>query len=285
MRVAVLGMGRMGHEVAGRLLSGGHEVAVWNRSAGKADDLVAAGAKKAESAEAAVASAEAVISSLADDGAVLSVMAGDEPLAARLPGEAVYLDMSTVAPETSRRLSQLSSCSFLAAPIIGAPMAVATGGATYLVSGAEEAFEKVGALYASLAEQVRYLGEEVELAPRLKLLANTLLLTGLAALAEVVSAAQAVGFDDAAMRAFVESSPLVAPGLSNRIEALFTGQHSGWFTTALGAKDLRLADEMVKRARLSLPLLELVKDRYEEAAATGHGEQDLTAIVELSRPK
>ena len=133
--------------------------------------------------------------------------------------------------------------------------------------------------------QVKYLGEEIELAPQLKLLANALLLSGLATLAEVVSAAQAVGIDDETMRDFLETSPLVARALANRVEPLFTGRHGGWFTTALGAKDLRLADDMAKRARLSLPILELVRGRYEEAAATSRGEKDLTAIVELTRPK
>ncbi len=285
MRAAVLGMGKMGHEVAARLLAAGHELSVWNRSGGKADDLVAAGAKEAESPAAAVAGAEAVITSLADDSAVLAVMAGEDDLARRLQPDAVYLDMSTVAPETARSLSEKAAGSFLASPILGAPSAVSAGKATYLVSGPQAAYEKVAPLYETLSEEVRYLGEEIEAAPQLKLLANTLLLSGLAALAEVVSAAQAVGFDDEAMRSFLESSPLVARGLLNRLEPLFSGQHAGWFTTALGAKDLRLADEMAKKARLVLPLLELVKDRYEEAAATSYGEADLTAIVELTRPK
>lgn len=285
MRVAVLGLGKMGHAVAGRLLAGGHEVTVWNRSSGKADDLLAKGAEEASSPKEAVARAEAIITSLTDDSALSSVMEGDEGLVSQLPGSAVYLDMSTVSPATSRRLSEASSASFLASPILGAPQAVEAGRATYLVAGPQAAFEQVGPLLAALSEQVRYLGEEVELAPQMKLLANYLLLSGIAVLGELVSVAEAVGLKDDVMLEFLQASPLVADGLHNRLEALFSGQHTGWFTTTLGAKDLRLADQLAKEAQLALPLLELVKSRYEEASATDHAGDDLTAIVELTRPK
>jgi len=78
MRIAVLGMGRMGHAIAGRLLEGGHQVTVWNRSPGKADDLAGNGAtdRSDRPASAAVDGAEVVITSLSDDAAVRAVVIG-----------------------------------------------------------------------------------------------------------------------------------------------------------------------------------------------------------------
>lgn len=283
MRLAVLGMGKMGHALAGRLLGDGHEVTVWNRTPGKADDLVEAGARQAASAAEAGEKAEVVITVLTDDSAVLTVMAGKDGVAGRLGRESVLIDMSTVSPATSAELAETSKAPFLSGPILGAPAAVSSGKAVYLVSGPKTAFETVAPVYESLSEDVRFLGEDPQLAPKMKLLANTLLLAGVAVLAEVVSAADAVGLSEETVRDFLASSPLVAPGLANRLEALLTRDHRGWFTTALGSKDLRLAEDMAKRERLTLPILELLAGRYQEAAASGLSESDVTAIVELTR--
>lgn len=73
MQVSVLGMGRMGRAIAGRLLGGGHQVTVWNRSPGRADELVASGAAEAASVDEAVGGADVVITMLADDSAALQV--------------------------------------------------------------------------------------------------------------------------------------------------------------------------------------------------------------------
>jgi 3-hydroxyisobutyrate dehydrogenase-like beta-hydroxyacid dehydrogenase len=284
MRVAVLGLGKMGKAVAGRLLAGGHAVTVWNRSAGKGADLVEKGAEEADSAPAAVSGAEAVITSLTDDSALSSVME-EGGLIGELERSKLYIDMSTVSPSTYRRLSDKCPTSFLASPILGAPQAVASGAATYLVAGPKEGFEAATGLYKDLSDKVSYLGEDVALASRLKLLSNYLLLSGVAILGEVVSAAEAADIDDETMLSFLGASPLVAEGLRNRLEPLFSGQHAGWFTTALGAKDLRLVDQMAKEDRVVLPLMELVKSRYEQAATSDRAGDDLTAIVELTRPK
>lgn len=284
MRVAVLGLGNMGKAVAGRLLAGGHEVTVWNRSAGKGADLVEKGAERADSPTAALPGAEAVVTSLTDDSA-LSALMEEGGLIGALERSSVYIDMSTVSPSTYRRLSDKCPTFFLASPILGAPQAVGSGAATYLVAGPKEGFEAAAGLYKALSDNVSYLGEQVELASRMKLLSNYLLLSGVAILGEIVSAAEAAGIDDERMLKFLQASPLVAEGLRNRLGPLFSGQHAGWFTTALGAKDLRLVDQMAKEDRVVLPLMELVKSRYEQAATSDRAGDDLTAIVELTRPK
>src|ERR1700694_64454 len=81
MRLAVLGMGRMGHAVAERLLGGDHEVTVWNRSPHKADDLLAKGAREAATPAAAAEETEASITSLTDDAAVRTVVTGPNGVA------------------------------------------------------------------------------------------------------------------------------------------------------------------------------------------------------------
>lgn len=283
MQIAVLGMGRMGHAVAGRLRATGHDVVVWNRSPGKADDLKEKGAKEAPSAAEAAAGADAVVLSLADDAAVLSVVTGDGGVAGSLEGS-VLVDMSTISPETAEKVRDAVAGRLLTSPILGAPTAVESGEAVYLVAGPKGDFERLSPLFQALGSQVRYLGEENARALELKLIGNYLLLAGIAVLAEAVALSEAVLPAEIA-EDFLSSSPLVAPGLKNRLHALVSHDHSGWFTTALGAKDVGLAEDLARREGVRLPLAELVRRRYEEAASSGEGEGDITAILELVSPK
>ncbi|MGH9297019.1 MAG: NAD(P)-dependent oxidoreductase [Acidimicrobiales bacterium] len=290
MRIAVLGMGRMGHAVAGRLVDGGHDVTVWNRSPGKADSIVSKGASKAQTPAGAAAGAEVVVTSLADDAAVLDVVRGEAADdSSGLLGAfeensgSILVDMSTVSPETAEALAELAHGRSLASPILGAPGAVAAGEAVYLVSGPKPCHDAASQMFATLSERVQYLGEDVKSALQLKLLANYLLLSAVAVLGEIIPVAQAVGLPEDVLRGFLESSPLVAPALRNRLEALLSGKHEGWFTTTLGAKDTRLAEELAMRQGLRLPVADLVKRRYEEAAAAGYADADLTAVIELVR--
>jgi 3-hydroxyisobutyrate dehydrogenase-like beta-hydroxyacid dehydrogenase len=279
MRIAVLGMGKMGHAVAGRLLEGGHELTVWNRSPGKADDLAAKGATdlSGQAASDAASGAEVVITSLSDDAAVQAVII-DEGVAGALSSAsgagtaAILVDMSTVSPKTSRHLAQVvGGQRFVAAPILGAPAGVASGEAVYLVAGPSGPRRALAPVFGTLTGRRVELGEDPGTALVVKLLSNALLLSGIAVLGEVVATARAAGLDDDFLRQFLGSSPLVAPALRNRLDNMIAGRHTGWFTTALGAKDTRLAKDMAVDLRLRLPLIEAVEQRYEDAAAEGMG--------------
>jgi len=292
MRVAVLGMGKMGHAIAGRLLEGGHELTVWNRSPGKAGDLAAKGATdlSGQAASGAASGAEVVITSLSDDAAVQAVVI-DGGVARALSSAsggvgtaAILVDMSTVSPEISRRLAQaVGGQRFVASPILSAPAGVASGEALYLIAGPSGPRKALAPIFGTLAGRRIELGEDPGTALVVKLMANALLLSGIAVLGEVVATAQAAGLDDDFLRQFLGSSPLVAQALRNRLDNMIAGRHTGWFTTALGAKDARLAQDVAVDLRLHPPLIEAVKRRYEEAAAAGWADDDLTAVIELIR--
>jgi 3-hydroxyisobutyrate dehydrogenase-like beta-hydroxyacid dehydrogenase len=284
MRTAVLGMGHMGRAIAGRLLGGGHEVTVWNRTADRAVELVALGAAEAATAADAVMGAEAVFISLADDTAVRSVVS--ETLLARL-GDAVLVDASTVSPQTTAELAAAVPRRSLAAPILGSPAAVAAGEAAYLIAGERAAYDRLAPAFETLAEETRrlYFGEDATLASTLKLLSNYLLMSGIAALSEVVATAQAAGLPDAMISAYFGQLPLVAPALRNRLEDVVSGDHQGWFATRLGAKDMRLAAELGASHGLALPIAQAIGRRYEEASAAGWADADIGAVIELLRSR
>src|ERR1700742_1518815 len=105
MRVTVLGMGNMGRAFASRALDRGHHVTVWNRTAGKASDLVTRGATEISSVPDAVARADATLVVLADDDAVLDVCVGIDGAMASVANGSVLANISTVAPDTARELA------------------------------------------------------------------------------------------------------------------------------------------------------------------------------------
>ena len=284
MRLAVLGMGRMGHAVAERLLSGDHEVTVWNRTPHKADDLVAKGAREAATPAAAAEDSEATFTSLADDAAVRIVVTGQDGVAAGL-GDGVLIDASTVSPETTADLAEAVGGRLLASPILGSPTAVVSGEAGYLIGGPRELYDRLGPAYDVLTEAGRrvYVGEDARVATTLKLLSNYLLMSGIATLAETVATAQAAGLSDELIRDYLGGLPLVAPALRNRLDDIVSGDHDGWFSTTLGAKDVRLTEALAQSHGLLLPLADAVKRRFEEAAAQGWADADIGAVVELLR--
>src|ERR1700682_2741238 len=194
MRLAVLGMGRMGHAVDERLLDGDHEVIVWNRTPHKADDLLAKGAREGATPAAAAKETEATFTSLTDDAAVRTVVTGRNGVAAGL-GDGVLIDTSTVSPETSADLAGAVSGRLLASPILGSPTAVLSGEAGYLIGGPRELYDRLAPAYGVLADAGHcvYVGEDARVATTLKLLSNYLLMSGIATLAETVATAQAVG--------------------------------------------------------------------------------------------
>src|SRR5918997_150689 len=114
MDIAVLGMGRMGRALAARLLEGGHSVRVWNRSKGKADEIVSAGGREAHSVADAVDGADVAITMLANDDAVRDVALGE--LRWSIGEKTVYVDCSTVSPALSGKLTEAFPARFLALP-------------------------------------------------------------------------------------------------------------------------------------------------------------------------
>lgn len=281
MKIAVLGMGQMGHALASRLLDTGFELNVWNRSPGRAGDLVARGAKEADNVPVAVAGANVVMTSLSDDAAVTDVLLpGGSPLP--LANGAAVVECSTVSPATTRRLAAIYGEHLVAAPVLGGPAALASGEAALVVAGPEDTLDHTRPVLDAVSGNIRRCGAEPGTAITIKLLSNCLLLTGLAAVSEAVAAGQRAGLDDELLVDLFSSSPMVAAGLRNRIEDLVKGDHDGWFTPAQGAKDLGLFLDLAATPDGPLPIAELARDRYRQAATEGDG-TDLTAVIELLR--
>jgi len=280
MDVAVLGMGRMGRAIAGRLLECGHRVTVWNRSPGRAAEIVSAGGREARGVAEAVEGVDVTITMLANDSAVRTVAFGE--LRSSIADRAVYVDCSTVSPTLSGELAAAFPARFLALPVLGSPVAVRAGQAVCLAGGDDELVDRLGPVLASLSSTVRRY-DTAPMAITAKLTTNLLLLSDVIALAESFAVGRAGGLTDEQLRELLSASPMVATGLKNRFEGVLTGSQERWWTTGLGAKDAGLAIGIAHAAEVELPSAVVVRSLYEKAADSGLDQADIAAVTKLYR--
>jgi 3-hydroxyisobutyrate dehydrogenase-like beta-hydroxyacid dehydrogenase len=278
MHIAVIGLGNMGSALAHRLLDTGHTVSVWNRTPGRAVPLVERGARELPSPETGQASPDAIFICLTDDRSVLDVAAPDG--AARESWtRALVASTATVSPETVSTLRDLYGERFVAATISGAPQAVRSGKATFIIGGGAVARTGLGPVWDEFAGPLD-VGDDPRRAAVVKLLHNNLLLTQLAVVAETVRVGRLAGVDDETLTTILQESPMMPVGLRNRIAGLFDPAHAGWFSSPLATKDLdlvlRLAPEGTR-----LPVTQAARDAYLQVGRAGWGSADITAVIEL----
>src|SRR5919204_6731638 len=161
-RVAFIGLGRMGHGMAGRYLDAGFTVAVWNRSRAKADELIARGAQWATSPEDAAIDAEAVVTMVADDEASRAVWLGTNGAAATMKAGTLAIECSTVSYNHALHLSRefnARSLIYIDCPVTGLPDAAASGKLTLLVGANVADLVKAGPFLEPLATTIRHFGD------------------------------------------------------------------------------------------------------------------------------
>jgi 3-hydroxyisobutyrate dehydrogenase-like beta-hydroxyacid dehydrogenase len=232
MRITVLGLGNMGRAFAARGLETGHQVTVWNRSPGRAADLVENGAVEAHSPEIAVSGADAALVVLADDTAVLDVCLGSHGALASLGPDGVFANISTVSPDTARRLAGAGpEDRVLDAPVMGSPAMIVEGSGRFLIGGPATTIAAVDLLWKDLGAGYTHCGP-VGAGATMKILANLLLITGVASLAEVVATARRHAVPDELLRSLLADSPLVSLASGLRLESLLDATHPGWFSPA-----------------------------------------------------
>jgi 3-hydroxyisobutyrate dehydrogenase-like beta-hydroxyacid dehydrogenase len=190
-RVAFIGLGRMGHGMAGRYLDAGFEVAVWNRSKAKADDLIARGAKWAASPKDAAVDADAVVTMVADDEASRAVWLAKDGAAAAMKAGALAIECSTVshahALDMARELRS-HGLIYIDCPVTGLPEAAAAGKLTLLVGADPADLDKARPYLAPIGSAIRHFGA-VGSGTVFKLINNLMGAVQIASLAEGVAIA------------------------------------------------------------------------------------------------
>jgi 3-hydroxyisobutyrate dehydrogenase-like beta-hydroxyacid dehydrogenase len=277
MRVAIVGLGRMGSALADRLLDEGHEVSVWNRTTGRADALQERGARVMGSVDGVGDECDAVFLCLADDQSTLDVAAPKGEARASW-AQTVVVNTGTVALDVITALAHAYGDTFVNAQILGAPQAVRSGAASFVVGGPPSARAALVQVWKGFVGALD-VGDRPETAAIIKLLNNQMLLVQLAVIAETIRAGRAAGIDDATLAATLRASLMMPAGLRNRIDVFFDPDHAGWFTSVQAAKDVSLVLDLAK-CGAPLPVTEAARDAYRRVAQDGWLTHDVTALVE-----
>jgi 3-hydroxyisobutyrate dehydrogenase-like beta-hydroxyacid dehydrogenase len=278
MQIAVIGLGRMGRALTERLLQEGHQVSVWNRTAGRTAALQEQGARAMGSAGDIGDKCDALLLCLADDRSTLDVAAPKGR--ARTSWErTLVVNTGTVAPDVVTALARVYVERFVNAQIVGAPQALRSGAAKVIVGGPASGRAALLPLWKAFAGTLD-VGEDTQTAAVIKLLHNQMLLVQLAVIAETIRAGRAAGVDDATLATTLRESAMMPAGLGNRIDVLFDPDHDGWFSTVQGAKDVTLFLDLAKGSGAPLPVTEAAYDAYRQVAQDGWETHDITALVE-----
>ena len=277
MRVGVVGLGAMGARIARRLLDAGHEVTVWNRAATKAEPLVAAGARRADSPAGTAHDAEAVVVMVTGPEALAAVTEGDDGVVAALDG-AVLVQMSTVGLEALRRLERLvPDGSLVDAPVLGSISEAEAGTLTVFAGGPAELVERCTPLLSVLG-RVLPVGA-VGAGAAAKLVANLTLVGVIGVLGESLALARALGLDGETAFEVLASTPLGAQA-ERRRPAFESGEYPPRFQLSLARKDADLILEAARSAGIDLRLAAAARRWLADAERAGRGPDDYSSVLD-----
>jgi 3-hydroxyisobutyrate dehydrogenase len=273
--VAVLGAGALGAAIAARLADTGHHVRLWNRTPERASAVAADSTGITAVAEVAdaVEDVPVVLTLLRDGDAVAGVM--DTAIDAFDAG-AVWVQASTIGPDSARRLAELArthGVAYLDAPVSGSTGPARAGKLVWLVSGSQDAFDRAEPTLRQLGSAVEHLGTGVE-GSAIKVAVNAWMTAATVAMSDVLSLCDALRIDHKLFAKVLEDGPLAMPYAQQKAIAMDAHSYAAGFAIELARKDLALAD----RALPPSPLLRAVQERLDQAIADGHGHDDLAAI-------
>lgn len=280
-RIGWIGTGRMGFELAGRLLAAGHDVAAYNRTRSKAERLVEFGATVVDRAD-QLADRDVVFTSVPGSPELLAVtVETGGVLTAPDVAPGLMVDCSTVSSEASatvRRRAVERGGEFLAAPVSGNPAVARAGELTLAVSGSAGAFDDAAPLLRVLGRGVTYVGEG-EVARLVKLCHNMFLGVVIQSLVEVTSLAERGGTSRAAFLQFLNDSVLGSPFTRYKTPALAGLDFTPTFTTQLLRKDFDIGLAAARELEVPLPLASHAATIVAAAIGAGHRDADFAALI------
>jgi len=284
-KIALLGLGTMGAGMGKRLLDAGFSLAVYNRTAAKAEALRGAGAVVAASPAEAARGAEVVISMLADDQASRTVWMGDQGALASVGAGTILVECGTVTPDWVQELGnavQEKGCVLLDAPVTGSRPQAAGGELTFLVGGPAAQLETARPVFEAMGKKIVHVGPSGS-GSRLKLINNFLCAAQIASLAEAVGWMERAGLDvDLSLEVLCTGAP-GSPLLKTISQRMMKRDYQVNFLLRLLGKDVGYAQKDAQAVGIPLRTADSTLDLLEKAKELGYGEQDMSSIVEQFR--
>lgn len=281
-RVGFIGLGIMGAPMAGNLLKAGFEVTVWNRSRSRSQPLLEAGAKGGESPGAVAAASEFTFSCVTNSGDVEEVALGPEGVIHGAKPGSVYIDCSTIAPETARRVAHdlaEKGIEMLDAPVSGGDVGAKAGTLAIMVGGDPAVFERSRPALEAMGKTIVHVGP-IGAGQVVKLCNQVAGGLNLLAAAEAINLARRAGVDPAKMLEVVGAGAAASWMLSNLAPRALNGDYAPGFMVDLMQKDLRLVLDAANDSHTPLPGTALVSQLFQSIQAEGRGTDGTQALVD-----
>jgi 3-hydroxyisobutyrate dehydrogenase-like beta-hydroxyacid dehydrogenase len=284
--IGFIGLGNMGNPMVKNLLKAGFKVKVYNRTPEKARDAVAAGAKQVNRPADAVSLGGIVITMVSNDKALEDLVFGSSGIGEKLGSGGIHLSMSTVSPETSRKLAayhEQQGGFYVASPVFGRPEAAAAQKLFVMSSGQRDAKERVKPLQEAMGQRIFDIGEEPGKANVIKIGGNFMIMAAMEAMAESFTLAEKNGIDRE-LAAEVYASTLFNCTVYNGYGQAIAKQEyePAGFRLALGYKDCNLVLEQANSTKTPMPLASLLHDRLLSSMAKGRENHDWSALARIT---
>jgi 3-hydroxyisobutyrate dehydrogenase-like beta-hydroxyacid dehydrogenase len=284
MKVGFIGLGRMGKGMAQRILSGGHDLAVFDVFPKAAEEFRSTGARIASSVADVCRDREVVVTMLAEDSAVNAVALGPDGMCASLPAGAIHMASGTYGVETIRALEAAHSRAkqtLIAVPVLGRPDLAASGQLGIIPAGPEEALKKCEPLFQVISRRVFYAGAKPESGSAIKLANNAVLGCAITAMGEGFSLVRKFGVESRVLYE-VMTEGLFAGGIAyvgygkTMVEGTYDKVGS---PVTIGVKDAALIAAAANAARVPMPSHDVYIQRLLGAIAHGDADLDQAALA------
>ncbi len=279
MQVAFIGLGIMGHAMATNLVKAGHQVTVWNRTPGQ----LVEGAALAPTPAAAAQGAEVVWLCVSDTDAVEQVVFGKDGVESSLREGMIIADSSTISPSATLKFAErlaARGATWVDAPMTGSKIGARDGTLVFIVGGDESSVERLKPLFAAMGKKIFRMGETGK-GQSTKLVMNLQIAMIFEGFAEALTLATKLGVDPQQLISLIEATMVRSGVVEYKAPFILQRDFTANFPLRLMHKDIRLALDAAKEARVKIPGLETVEEIYEMATEDGNRDLDYAATLTL----
>jgi 3-hydroxyisobutyrate dehydrogenase-like beta-hydroxyacid dehydrogenase len=275
----------MGRPMALNLLKRGFKLVVHSRSPGPVDELVAAGAERANSPAEVARRARRIVTMLPDSPDVSKVLEGPDGVFSALQPGTLLIDCSTIAPAEARRLAARAKAlgaAMLDAPVSGGEIGAINASLSIMVGGDAGTFEQARPIFDAMGNPERVVLIGPSGSGQICKVCNQLVIGGaLAAVGEAFGLARKAGVDAAKVRAALLGGFASSRVLEVHGERILQENYKPGFRAVLYQKDMRIAAQTLAEHKAQAPITTLMKDLVDKFVGQGRGEEDYSAVATL----
>lgn len=279
--VGVIGLGLMGRPMSMNILRAGYPLTVWNRTASRADELVAEGARLAPSPKEVAAASDFLVTMVSDPPALEEVLWGPAGAVHGLKRGSLYMDSSTVSPALARKIA--AACAdrgvkFLDAPVTGGDWGARKGELVFMIGGDPETVKEAEPLIGVMGKKWFHLGPNGA-GQTIKLAMNAILALQVGALAEAIALVTGAGLQAEKLVEVMQSSMARSGVLDVKAPNLLKGEYAPSFPLRLMHKDLGLALDLANQLGVPLPATAAARETYSAVKGAAKEDLDYSAVM------